>query len=425
MKSKYGFAGVNSNLNSGRDNQSAVQQQIKSLANNFLFARVVDIVLDDQHPKFDTLGQWSSMGTIFYEQVEASAKLNPDELNTASPLLPYIKSYPVVNEIVLLFLAPNNSVGLNSNTKKYFYLNPIALWNNQHLNAYPDIELGTTTQPSQNKSYQQIEEGQTRKSSNEEIDYDYNSPLIGGTFSERSNIHPLLAYAGDVILEGRWGNSIRFGSTTKSSSIIYDNDWSISGDNGNPITIIRNGQPTNSNPEGFLPIVENINRDLSSIYLTSNQQIPLITSITNNPSINSNEQPKSIGSYNGSQVILSSDRLLFNTKTDSILLNSQKTISLSSLGTIGLYSREGDVVIQSAKNNVRLGDVSANQSVMMGDTFMEDFADLLGKLENLTQQLSIEPNLGVSTGAAASAKTQITLMLTNIKSYVSKIVKTI
>ena len=90
------------------------------------------------------------------------------------------------------------------------------------------------------------------------------------------------------------------------------------------------------------------------------------------------------------------------------------------MGTIGLYSREGDVVIQSAKNNVRLGDVSANQSVMM-----EDFADLLGKLENLTQQLSIEPNLGVSTGAAASAKTQITLMLTNIKSYVSKIVKTI
>ena len=89
------------------------------------------------------------------------------------------------------------------------------------------------------------------------------------------------------------------------------------------------------------------------------------------------------------------------------------------MGTIGLYSREGDVVIQSAKNNVRLGDVSANQSVMMGDTFMEDFADLLGKLENLTQQLSIEPNLGVSTGAAASAKTQITLMLTNIKSYVS------
>ena len=169
MKSKYGFAGVNSNLNSGRDNQSAVQQQIKSLANNFLFARVVDIVLDDQHPKFDTLGQWSSMGTIFYEQVEGSAKLNPDELSTASPLLPYIKSYPVVNEIVLLFLAPNNSVGLNSNTKKYFYLNPIALWNNQHLNAYPDLESSTTTQPSQNKSYQQIEEGQTRKSTNEEI----------------------------------------------------------------------------------------------------------------------------------------------------------------------------------------------------------------------------------------------------------------
>ena len=167
-------------------------------------------------------------------------------------------------------------------------MNPISLWNNQHLNAYPDLNNISTTQPSEQKDYQAIEQGQTRKSSNEEINYDYNSPLVGGTFIERSNIHPLLAYAGDIILEGRWGNSIRFGSTANTGNALYNNNWSNSGEDGNPITIIRNGQPSDASEEGYLPLVEDINKDLSSIYLTSNQTIPLTTTITNNPSIKDN-----------------------------------------------------------------------------------------------------------------------------------------
>ena len=43
-----------------------------------------------------------------------------------------------------------------------------------------------------------------------------------------------------------------------------------------------------SSKDGYLPIIENINKDLSSIYLTSNQSIPLSSSITNNPTIKSN-----------------------------------------------------------------------------------------------------------------------------------------
>jgi hypothetical protein len=46
--------------------------------------------------------------------------------------------------------------------------------------------------------------------------------------------------------------------------------------NGDPITILRNGQPTKTSPEGWIPITENINNDLSSIYLTSTQKIPFI-----------------------------------------------------------------------------------------------------------------------------------------------------
>ncbi len=424
MAHKYGFASVNSQLNSGRDNQSVVQQQIDALASNMISARVTDIILDDQHPEFENNGQWGGVGTIFFEAVEGSPSLSSDIPSIATPLIPYLKNYPLVNELVLLFFVPNNSVNLNSNTKQYFYINPISIWNHPHLNAYPNLQSSGQVQPSQQKSYQAIEQGQTRKSSNEEIEYSYNSPLVGGTFIERSNIHPLLSFAGDIITEGRWGNSIRLGSTAKTDSILYGNNWSDTGEDGNPITIIRNGQPDDSSEEGYLPIVENINKDLSSIYLTSNQTIPLNTEITNNPTIKNNI-PESIGSYEGSQVLINSNRLVFNTKADSIILNSQSTISLTSINTVGIYSQEGDIVLQSAKNNVRLGDSNASQSLVLGDTFMDDFEKLLKKIQSMCQLMQGEPKLYLSTGAAGSVKTQASFMLNNIKNYKSKIVKSI
>ena len=247
---------------------------------------------------------------------------------------------------------------------------------------------------------------------------------MGGTFEERSNIHPLLAFAGDIITEGRWGNSIRLGSTAKTDSPLYNNNWSNTGENGNPITIIRNGQPTDASDEGYLPTIEDINKDLSSIYLTSNQTIPLTTTITNNPSIKDN-QPISVQAFTGSQALLNSDRLVFNTKNDSIMLNSQSTISLTSVNTTGIYSQEGDVVLQSQKNNVRLGDANAAQSLVLGDSFIDDLQKLLEKLETLCQTLSTEPKLFLSGGPAGSLKNQAISMLNNINSYKSKIVKTI
>ena len=120
-------------------------------------------------------------------------------------------------------------------------------------------------------------------------------------------------------------------------------------------------------------MVEDINKDLSSIYLTSNQTIPLETKITSFPALKS--PPEVVTAYNGSQVMISSDRLVFNTKADSIILNSNKTISLTSVQSMGLYSQEGDITLQSGRGNVRLGDANANQSIILGDNFIEDFLE--------------------------------------------------
>lgn len=423
MANKFGFASLNQQLNLNQTSGANNSEKLNELSSNVIYARVVDIILDDQHPLFDGNGGWTGIGTIFYEKVEIANATGKSNL-VAKPLLPYLKNYPLVNEFVLLFKLPSNKVLEKTNLTQYYYLNPISIWNNQHINAFPNLEVNPQTQPSQQKSYQAIEQGQTRKSSDEEINYNYNSPLVGGTFIERTNIHPLLSFAGDIITEGRWGNSVRFGSTAKVTKGTYINNWSNTGEDGNPIIIFRNGQPTDASETGYLPIIEDINDDLSSIYLTSNQTIPLKTTITSNPSI-TKDPPQSIPTYEGSQVILNSDRLVFNSKSDSIILSSQKTISLSSVGSIGIFSQEGDVVLQTSKNKIKLGDPNANQSIILGDKFMDDFKDLLLKIQSLCTTLSGEPMLYLSGALASSTSTQISLMLNNLKDYTSKIVKTV
>ena len=124
MANKYGFSSVNRQVNFQDSKGLQVSSQIEEINKKFIYARVVDIILNERHPKFEELGGWSSIGTIFYLDVEVSTNSLNNSL-IAKPLLSNSKNYPLVNEFVLLFLLPDNQVSLGSNIKKYFYLNPI------------------------------------------------------------------------------------------------------------------------------------------------------------------------------------------------------------------------------------------------------------------------------------------------------------
>ena len=147
---KRGFSSINNQLNFVDSNsvESKLIQRIQKVEDQFIYARVVDIILDDTHPLFESSGGITSIGTIFIKSVENSSTLLSDS-ETAIPLIPYLKNYPLVNEFVILFKCPSTQIiAKESNTEIYYYLNPISLWNNQHLNAYPSETLNSNTQPS-------------------------------------------------------------------------------------------------------------------------------------------------------------------------------------------------------------------------------------------------------------------------------------
>ena len=225
----------------------------------FTSVRVVDIILDINHPKATSLGGVDAIGTIFYGDIISKKGIdNSESLPTAKPLFSYQKYLPLINEIVLLTEITIDKDN-KSKEKLKLYLPNINIWNSPHHNAMPLTEYYKNS----NKGYSSTQDGFTKTSQDDSLNISF-----GDYFQEKDFIKPLRPFEGDNILEGRFGNTIRLGSTSKPL-----NPWSQNGENSDPIIIIRNGQYNNINDDTFNPNIEDINNDDSSIYLTSNQNI--------------------------------------------------------------------------------------------------------------------------------------------------------
>ena len=247
---------------------------------------------------------------------------------------------------------------------------------------------------------------------------------LGPTFKQNSDVKILQPYQGDIIHEGRWGNSIRFGSTVKDGK--PKNNWSDEGKDGDPITIIRNGQ-WDDGKDAWIPSIENINEDSSSIYLTSTQQIPIET--INNEFTSYNTAPDKPDTYKGSQVILSSNRLVFNAKKDSVLISGEKSVFLGGNGSLNFNAGE-NVVIEC--NDIKLGNKNADEPIILGNKFLDDLSGLLLQITTLGNILGASPimiapftpsptHIASATAMAERANT----MLGKIETYKSKVSKTI
>jgi hypothetical protein len=394
---QYGFSALNQNLNNflgNNFNTNLAQQQ----ANLIQAVRVTSIVLDENHPRFKELGEWNALGVIEYEDV-----INPlpsSNLPIAFPVLSNNKTLPLINEIVYLINLPDTSIGeITSNFKKY-YIDIVSLWNHPHHNAFPTNP--NILPPSQQKDYTQTQIGNVRRVTDQSTEI-----FLGKTFIERSNIHPLLPFEGDVIYEGRWGNSIRIGSTVPNTS----NNWSSTGSSGDPIVIIRNGQGIQTE-EGWIPTVENINNDESSIYFTSTQKIPLNASSTNYFSYKTNP-PQSPNQYAGKQVIINSGRIVFNTTQDHILLSSNKTVNLNAIEGVNIDTPT--VIFQS--RNVYIGSKNATEPLLLGNQTVELLNQLISNLSSFAQICStlVSTPPGTPLGPLNVVSTQLVSSLSSLQ----------
>ena len=387
---------------------------------NIFSARVRFAMVDDkEQPKaFKDFGEWSSIGCVFFDRLN-QPNPNPQFVsdNFARPLFPNNSNIPLKNELVYIMAMPNSDVQSDVNAVIYYYFQAINIWNSTHHNAIPDPINGSSIPESQTQDYEQTSAGSVRRVTDGGTEID-----LGKDFQEKLSIRNLQPYSGDLIYQGRWGQSLRFSSTLNQAKI--PNPWSESGEDGDPITILKNGQHEEST-DPWIPQVEDINTDASSIYLTSTQKIPITVSSKDYKSYSS--APDSPNTFVGEQIILNSGRLLFNSKTDSILLTAKDTINLNAVNSLNVDAPKS---IFNSKN-IYLGDKNATESVILGDKFLGDLQKLLLSLIQLSISLSTPIGTGVpfvvnAAIPAPATDTQVKAqnMLNKIQAYKSKVSKT-
>ena len=403
------------NLNLSRRNGSS-----RSLA-----VRVTSIILDNQHVRFNDFGQWNSIGRIFFTRITSPNQApDPTENETAQPLFPNTKHYPLINEIVYIMSLPDSSNAESPNATSFYYFNPINVWNSVSHNGIPE-PFESTLPESQQRDIEQIKGGAPKKVTDGGVKIN-----LGSTFTENSSSKSLLPYEGDIIQEGRFGQSLRYGSTVPFANIV--NPWStptISGSNGDPITLIRNGQHEDDNP-AWVPQLEDINKDKSSLYLTSTQQIPIEVSDSGSKGYytydSSLKPPTEPNIFAGEQIILNSGRLLFNAKTDSILLTSADSIKINSLNNVIV---ESPITVVQSKE-IFLGD-KASEPVILGDKFLSSFSRLLTQIITVAGVLQTPIGSGIPftpnapiAGAATQLFSEANNMQLEIENFKSKVTKT-
>jgi len=246
-----------------------------------------------------------------------------------------VKQIPLIGEHVFIY----RSIGTNSSDEevqiRWYYLHTLPLQSSIHHNSL----AGTTRKTQQQKT--DINSSVPKSTQDENVSQ---QTSLGDTFLERSDIPFLQPYEGDILIEGRFGNSIRFGSTyTGTGKYSQAQSTAFSGPAGSPIIILSNRKP--GTPKRFT--LENVNDDYSSLYLTSpNQEIKTIQL--------SKDLTRSNG-FNGSQFIGSADKVVLQAKTGTIVLDASKRISMNAdeilLGSEGATSPlvKGDVLEQVLK----------------------------------------------------------------------------
>ena len=331
--------------------------------------RVYGVVTTNNTPtlkQFSRAGEYG--GTVFFLDYNNAKNIIGNNTDTfldtcdiAKPLFPNINYYPLLGELIYIIELPSPASQITSNSTQKYYTTVINLWGDSQVNA----QTANSTSP------------------------------LGKTFIESSTIRNLLNFEGDCIIQGRKGNSIRFGSTVKFAS--DSNEWSSLGTDGDPIIIISNGHNYKKDDNFY---IEKIDEEASSIYLTSTQNIPFKVNVKD--PINFLTSPI-VNYYQNPQVIVSADRIILNSKKDDIMLFASSNIELSTNYTINLNANEHIHLNIKEENPTLTTTATIKPKIFLGTKFTNEIPteplmlgrqtayylkDLLGAIDTFATKLS-------------------------------------
>ena len=333
---------------------------------------------------------------------------------TAIPLnFSYIR-VPIVGEVVLVLQAPSSYATATRNSLTNYYLDIVSLQASVHHNAIPTVTKTKVTKGNadgNSDSYNESSTGNTNKET---------PPAPDKNFSENPSVKPLQPYVGDVIFEGRYGNSIRFTTTPKSGKFTVQPKFSDAV--GSPITIFRNTKQSKDTKKINDFVTEDFTNEENVIVQASGQKLEfeqasgMLTAakkhkVTSWKDENWGTTP---------QTLISSGRIVFNSTQKEIIAFAKNGIGLSSETTITLDAKDA---ISLNAEKIELG-TDAKEALILGNAFktwMETFIQILSTMTPISPVGPCVPLIATPQWAAIEAlKAQIQPLLLSEVAFTKK-----
>jgi len=321
------------------------------------------VPLEAEHQTYIPGEQLGKQNKLFCISVLVYESSKETLIKNVQPISANIKQIPIIGESVLIVKGYNNTTTRTTRSHQWYY--------------FPSI--GTISNANHN----------------------YQTPLAvnSSTFIEDANflkteIIPKQPFRGDFLIEGRWGNSIRLGSSVKTNETEYTvaSTWNSNKD-GDPIIILSN---TRAKPPTGEPIktysIENVESDDASLYLTSTQNVKrLLFGTKKNPNSLKTMLPNE-SEFKQSQFIGVADRIVLSAKTDLAVINSPRGIILNTTGV------------------VKIGNDSATSNLVHGDILYKMLQQILNQLRTPIQCGTMLGGFTSYSGASAAQKQLKTLL---------------
>jgi hypothetical protein len=368
-------------------------------------ALVEDVILGKEHPQYAPDG--SNIGMIQIRFIPGDRNLPKPELNWASPLDSSIREYPLKNELVLVFY----SLG------RLFYTKRINTTNKITESSWPGLSdrFSPKSKPeNRNTSLRVAAEGGPTHRPWESAE----KFSLGNAFSENTASRMVQPGEGDSIIYGRFGNTIRMGSSLFSNPITTNPQPNL-------LITVGHATPTEISTQvasAYSLIYEDINSDKNSIWITTDETIPFLaatirTQSTKKAHLRSVDSPTT--KYTGTQIIVNSDRLILNSKKNEISLFSNTQINFSSLQGLTFDTEKSayftaNNTISISGEKIFIGSEGATEPMVLGNQLAQFLDELIGIFSNSTAAV-----IGSAPGTPAPFSPTLLSQLRSLKSKLS------
>jgi hypothetical protein len=373
------------------------------MADQITPAEVLEVIYEDTNPNLVYGLKVKEFGPSPSGDVSSVSTITAKPLNTS-----YIR-VPLVGEVVLILKAPSSYASAMRNTTDTYYIDIVSLQSSIHHNGLPtSVDKSVTLSKASGNAttYNEAASGNTQKPS---------QPKIDPNFTENPAVKPLQPYIGDVLLSGRYGNSLRFSTTPKSGKFTVKQKWS-KGDPAAPITIFRNSKQVGGGGKINNFVTEDFKKDDNVIVMASGQLIEFENSskvLTSNAKYGLNSwQSENWGKT--PQTLITSGRIIFNSTQKEIMAFAKNGIGLSSETAITIDAK--NMVSVNAKK-MELG-TDSQEPLILGKKWkkwMEDLIDAIGDLTDISPVGPCKPTkVDPQWGKIAALKGQIPTLLSDI-----------